>query len=83
MLDMASEKIEGRFKNQPLVEAGIRMTLTRTYHALGDYAAMVHHGKRALELYRHLLGETNAATLGAMLRPRRCVSAQGPRRQMP
>jgi tetratricopeptide (TPR) repeat protein len=66
VLDLASEKVEGRFTNQPLVEAGIRMTLAETYHSLGEYAAMERHARRALELYRARLGETNALTLGAM-----------------
>jgi tetratricopeptide (TPR) repeat protein len=66
VLDLASEKVEGRFTNQPVVEAGIRMTLAETYHGLGEYAAMERHARRALELFRARVGETNTATLRAM-----------------
>jgi serine/threonine protein kinase/tetratricopeptide (TPR) repeat protein len=67
-LDRASEKIEGRFANRPMVEAGIRTTLARTYGWLGEYATMERHAQRSLELYRRELGETNAMVLAEMAR---------------
>ena len=66
VLDRASQKIEGRFPKQPLVEAGLRITLARAYHGLGEYATQARHGRRALEIYRRELGETNAETLRAV-----------------
>ncbi len=65
LLDRASQKIEGRFFKQPLVEAGLRGTLARAYHNLGDYGVQERHGARALNIYRQELGETNAQTLAA------------------
>ncbi|MCP4246449.1 MAG: serine/threonine protein kinase [bacterium] len=37
VLDAAADSIEGRFKNEPLVEASVRETLGRTYLNLGEY----------------------------------------------
>ena len=41
VLDPASEAVEKRFKDQPLIEAFVRESLAMTYHALGraDLAA--------------------------------------------
>jgi len=56
VLDRAARRIEGRFGDQPPVEATLRTTLAETYEALGEYAASVPHLERALELRREHLG---------------------------
>jgi parvulin-like peptidyl-prolyl isomerase/tetratricopeptide (TPR) repeat protein len=65
LLDRASEKIAGQFPNRPLVEAGLRMTLGRAYHQLGEYETMERHLVRAFNLYSQSLGGTNVLTLEA------------------
>jgi serine/threonine protein kinase/tetratricopeptide (TPR) repeat protein len=65
VLDRASRRIEGRFMNQPQVEAALRMTLAQAYRELGEYTNGELHLRRALEIYRRELGETNYATLRA------------------
>jgi non-specific serine/threonine protein kinase/serine/threonine-protein kinase len=65
-LDRASVHIEGKFPNQPLVEAAIRQTLSYTYMDLGRYADAQRHAARALELRRRVLGERNKETLDSM-----------------
>ena len=66
VLDRASEKITGRFENQPLVEASLRATMASAYHDLGLYGTGKIHARRAAELYARQLGETNAQTLRMM-----------------
>ena len=65
-LDAASEKIEGRFENQPLVEASIRRTLGSTYKALGNYTAAEPHYERNLYINRRQLGQEHNNTLTSM-----------------
>ncbi|HET7538141.1 MAG TPA: protein kinase, partial [Candidatus Didemnitutus sp.] len=66
VLDRAARKIEGRFADQPRVEAAIRGTLGQTYESLGEYAAAQHHLERALQLDRQHLGPEDPETLGVM-----------------
>ncbi len=66
VLDAASERIQGRFEDQPLVEASIRATLGNTYEALGLYEASERHLTEALELRRTHLGEEDPDTLASM-----------------
>jgi len=65
-LDHAAKRLGSRFTNQPLVEASIRMTLAWTYEVLGEDAAALRNGKRALELRERILGTENPLTLEAM-----------------
>ncbi|MHC4432236.1 MAG: serine/threonine protein kinase [Planctomycetota bacterium] len=62
-LDNASEKLEGRFPDKPLVEASIRTTLGTTYMGLGFNEPAESHLKRALAVYRAQLGAEDPATL--------------------
>lgn len=66
VLDKASAGIKGRFVDEPLVEAAIRMTLGDTYASLGAYESAVPHAQRALELRRAELGEDHPRTLSAL-----------------
>jgi eukaryotic-like serine/threonine-protein kinase len=63
VLDRAAKKIDGRFPNQPSVEARIRGTLRTTYTALGDYATAHRHAEHALQLTRGQFGEEAPETL--------------------
>lgn len=66
VLDHAAEALEGKFEDQPLVEAAIRSTLGETLHGLGEYDRAALHLERALELRRAELGEQHRATLTSM-----------------
>jgi len=65
-LDAASEKIEGRFENEPLIEGAIRRTLGSTYKALGNYKAAEPHLERDLYINRKHLGQEHNNTLTSM-----------------
>jgi tetratricopeptide (TPR) repeat protein len=63
LLDIASEKLEGKFEKEPLVEASIRFTLGSTYANLGKYEAAESNLKRAYALRRERLGTGDLETL--------------------
>jgi tetratricopeptide (TPR) repeat protein len=63
VLDRAGRAIEGKFRDQPLVEASIRSTIGWTYKDLGQLPAAQLHTERALELYRRERGEVDKRTL--------------------
>jgi non-specific serine/threonine protein kinase/serine/threonine-protein kinase len=64
-LDAASQSVDGRFENQPLVEASIRETLGDTYKHLGDFAVAERHLKRVVQIRRDELGEEHPQTIYA------------------
>ncbi|MCB9850734.1 MAG: serine/threonine protein kinase [Phycisphaerales bacterium] len=49
-LDAAAAHIDGKFPDEPLVEAAIRTTLGATYTQLGELTAALPHLQRAVEL---------------------------------
>jgi serine/threonine protein kinase len=63
VLDRAARGIEGKFRDQPLVEASIRSTIGWTYKELGQLPAAQIHLERALELYRRERGAEHGRTL--------------------
>ncbi|MCA9248622.1 MAG: tetratricopeptide repeat protein, partial [Planctomycetales bacterium] len=63
VLDRAAEKIDGRFEDEPLVEAAIRSTIGWTYLNLGMHKEAEHHLLRAHELREAKLGPNHASTL--------------------
>jgi tetratricopeptide (TPR) repeat protein len=77
VLDRASKRIEGRFPDQPLVEARLRLTLAVTHESLGEYAIAERHAGRARELYESARGAEHPDTLAAMNSLARMVSWQG------
>ncbi|MFQ5473065.1 MAG: tetratricopeptide repeat protein, partial [Dehalococcoidia bacterium] len=66
VLDAASNSIDGRFPNKPLIEASVRMTLGKTYISLGEHAQAEPHLVQALTLRRAELGEDHPDTLASM-----------------
>jgi tetratricopeptide (TPR) repeat protein len=50
-VDLAARNVRQRFPDQPLVEAGIRVTLWQVYFALGDLDRAEEHIERAFQLY--------------------------------
>ncbi|HLO42345.1 MAG TPA: serine/threonine-protein kinase [Phycisphaerales bacterium] len=66
VVETASRRIEGRFADQPEIEAAIRLTLGRTQSRLAQFADATKHLTRAYELRRGLFGEGDARTLEAV-----------------
>jgi hypothetical protein len=65
-LDRAAQRIEGKFTNQPEVEAAIRSTIGRTYTDLGLYPDAEKQLERAVDLQRRVLGSEHPDTLKSM-----------------
>ncbi len=66
LLDRAAEKLEGRFPDQPLVEAALRNTLGTAYAGLGRFDLASPHFDRLLELTQAHRGEEHVDTVLAM-----------------
>src|SRR5262249_52028211 len=67
-LDRAAGRIGQRFKDQPLVEATIRMTIANTYASLGEKQLAIPHVETAFALRKTHLGPDDPDTIGAMRR---------------
>ncbi len=65
-LDRAAKQVGLRFRDQPLIEAGVRNTLGLTYANLGAFDKARDQLERSLAIHQAELGETHAETLGAM-----------------
>jgi tetratricopeptide (TPR) repeat protein len=65
VLDRASNDIDGKFRDRPLVEAEIRKTLGNAYTALGELETAERHARRGWDLYVSLLGPEHRDTLVA------------------
>jgi serine/threonine protein kinase/tetratricopeptide (TPR) repeat protein len=63
VLDRAANSIEGRFANQPRVEAAIRLTIAKAYFALGLYDQAGLHVERSVALRVAHLGADHPETL--------------------
>jgi tetratricopeptide (TPR) repeat protein len=63
ILDTASQDLEGKLVDEPLVEASIRWTLAASYTWLGLYEPAELHAKRALEIRQAQLGAEHLDTL--------------------
>ncbi len=64
ILDEAARKIdEGALAEQPEAEADVRMTLGKTYEALGLYVAAEVHLREAVAIRTRVLGDEHAHTL--------------------
>jgi serine/threonine protein kinase/Flp pilus assembly protein TadD len=66
LLSHAALELSGAFPDQPDVEAAVRVTLGRTYSALGLYPEAVEQFDRALELRRRTPGLVAPETLTVM-----------------
>ncbi len=63
VLDIAAERIEGRFDQLPEVEAALRLTLGRTYSSLADFDQALRHLRIAREMNGFRYGEDDPRTL--------------------
>lgn len=64
-LDAAAKSIEGRFKDEPLVEAAIQYTIAETYFSLGRFEDAIPHARRAFELRKANLPASDPAIADA------------------
>jgi serine/threonine protein kinase/Tfp pilus assembly protein PilF len=62
LLDVASKNLEGKFQNQPLVEANLRWQLGMAYSAFGDNRASIPHLERSYQLRKEHFGEDISPT---------------------
>ena len=65
-LERAAKRIEGRFKQQPLVEASIRQTIGNAYTSLALYPEAQQQLERTVAIQRRVLGEEHLETLTTM-----------------
>jgi serine/threonine protein kinase/tetratricopeptide (TPR) repeat protein len=77
LLDRAARSIEGKFEEEPLTEAAIRLTIGKAYRALGHYPEGQRQLERSVELYAAELGGDDAVTLGAKSSLAYLYGAQG------
>jgi serine/threonine protein kinase/tetratricopeptide (TPR) repeat protein/thiol-disulfide isomerase/thioredoxin len=66
ILDAACQKIEGRFQDEPLIEAAVRQTLGGTYGGLGEYAEAARQLERVYQIHREHLQEEDPLAIPAM-----------------
>jgi serine/threonine protein kinase/tetratricopeptide (TPR) repeat protein len=62
----ADRALEGKFANEPRVEASVRESLAKVYEELDEYEKAEAHASRALALREKSLGPEHEATLSAM-----------------
>jgi eukaryotic-like serine/threonine-protein kinase len=65
-VSIASESIEGKFTDQPEVEAQIRTTIAQTLEQLGVFDEAEPHHRRRLAIYESIEGESGIDTINAM-----------------
>lgn len=65
-LHRAAYSMDGKFAEEPLVEAGIRKTIGQAYINLGLLPQAIREWKRAVDLLQHFSGMETAETLDAM-----------------
>jgi eukaryotic-like serine/threonine-protein kinase len=65
LLDRSIRTVGAKFKEQPLTEAAIRLTLGKAYRALGNYPEGERQMERSVELYFAQLGPDHPNTLSS------------------
>ncbi|MBM3836478.1 MAG: tetratricopeptide repeat protein [Verrucomicrobia bacterium] len=67
VVERADKAIEGKFKDQPLVEASLRRTLSGIYRSLDDLPAAKRHLDRARQILERELGKEHPETLRTLV----------------
>jgi len=62
-INVASTNLEGRFQDQPLVEARLREALGHAYRKHFNHKAAISHFVRTYQIYREQHGDTNVSTM--------------------
>jgi eukaryotic-like serine/threonine-protein kinase len=76
-LDNARDRVDKEFAALPEVEAAVRLTLGRTYLALGELRIAVEQIRRSTELGRQVYGEDGSWTITADASLASVLNAQG------
>ena len=63
VLDVASERLQGKFKDHPLVEASLHSKLAGTYRDLGESQKAEQHYLDAIRIYKQYYGEKHSSVL--------------------
>jgi serine/threonine protein kinase/Flp pilus assembly protein TadD len=66
ILRAASQSLEGKFKDKPLIEASIRLKLGYTSRQIGESDEAEQHFLRAIDIYTQHYGEEHLITLNTM-----------------
>ena len=61
VLDAAAQQIDSSFRENPEIEAAVRLTFGRTYNQLGRYDAAELHLRRSFDVRRKLFGAEHAS----------------------
>lgn len=77
LLERAARSIEGKFPDEPLTEAAIRLTIGKAYWALGRYPDGQSQLERAAALHAQHLGADHPVTLGSKSSLAYLYGAQG------
>jgi non-specific serine/threonine protein kinase/serine/threonine-protein kinase len=67
LMDVAAERLEGKFATEPIIEASIRQSIGYTYSSLGNFEAAESNLKRAIKLRRESVGIKNLESLRLMM----------------
>ncbi len=67
VLAISSARLDGRFEDEPLVEAELRRTIGTSFERLGDYEIASGHLERSYELFVQELGERSEPALSTAL----------------
>jgi serine/threonine protein kinase len=65
-LDRAAHSIDGKFTDQPEVQAALRETIGQTFVGLGEYRSAESQLRRASEIYKRIAGDQSSTTLKTM-----------------
>ncbi|MFG0298696.1 MAG: tetratricopeptide repeat protein [Phycisphaerales bacterium JB047] len=63
---IASDSVQGKFADEPLLEARIRTTIARTLNQLGAFQEAEPHHRRNLDIYRSIQGDGGTDTINTM-----------------
>jgi eukaryotic-like serine/threonine-protein kinase len=63
LLDRAAEGLAGRFANDPVTEAGLRVALGQAYHTIGERSLATQHFQAAYQRYDETLGPGSVPSL--------------------
>jgi non-specific serine/threonine protein kinase/serine/threonine-protein kinase len=66
ILNAASESLQGKFKDKPLIEASIRLKLGYTWRQIGESDEAEQHFLRVIDIYKQQYGEEHLITLNTM-----------------
>jgi eukaryotic-like serine/threonine-protein kinase len=77
LLDRAAQAVEGKFPQEPLTEAAIRLTIGKAYRALGQYPDGQRQLERSVALYDAHLGADHPETLDSKSSLAYLYGAQG------